>query len=122
MINFTQLPHRRKGELLLVTIAILIDLAFSLADLRRFVDILFIEGMAAIIVGSLLVALSLKPSVTMSSVNRDPELTSIALEPGTSHRVLGTRILIVGIILVLFAIMIGEVWIRKLAWLSHVQI
>jgi len=114
MSNFIPIHTLRKGELLFAT-AILLDLIFSLADLRRFVDLLFIEGMAAIIIGSFLVALSMKPSVTMPPVKRDSELINMNPETPIRYKTLGTRILIVGIVLLLSAVLIGEIWVRRLA-------
>ena len=115
MSNFIPLHSLRKGELLLLATVILLDLVLSLADLRRFVDILFIEGMAAIIIGSFLVALSMKPSVTIPPAKGDSELTNIIPETQIRYKALGTRIVIVGIVLLLSAVLIGEVWVRRLA-------
>ena len=98
--------HRFKLELLLLSITILIALTLSVANVRKFVDILFVEGMSATIVGSLLIALALRPSMTMTSKNETTENRK-------SHCVLGRKILIVGIILVLSSVLIGEFWARK---------
>lgn len=115
MIDLRVLIRRLRGELLFVAVTILVDVALSYSNFRNFVDFLFIEGMAAIIVGSFLVAQSLRRSISISNVHEDSESTSISPKAKAYHRALGMRILIVGVFLVLFVIIIGEMWIRKLA-------
>lgn len=101
--------------MLLVAATILVDADLSYPNFRNFVDFLFIEGMAAIIAGSFLVAQSLKRFISISNGHEDSESTSISPKAKANHRALGMRILIVGVFLVLFVIIIGEMWIRKLA-------
>ena len=100
--------------MLFVAAIILVDFALSHLNVRSFVDFLFIEGMAAIIVGSFLVAQSMKPSISMSDVYENAEPKNTSRKAKASHRALAVRILIVGILLVSFAILIGEIWIRRL--------
>jgi hypothetical protein len=112
---------RRRGELLFVAVAILVDVALSYPSVRSLTDFLFVEGMAATIIGSFLVAQSLKPSISISDVHENSGSTRTSLKARTNHRALGMRILIVGIFLLLLVIVIGEIWIRKLTYSSPIQ-
>ncbi|MGA2783643.1 MAG: hypothetical protein ABSF09_02975 [Candidatus Bathyarchaeia archaeon] len=97
---------------LLVAAAILVNVAFSYPNPRRFVDLSFIEGMAAIILGSYLLARSLKPHTRRVTLRRKSNYASFKTK--TNDQTLGMRILIVGLLLLSCTVLVGEIWVRKI--------
>jgi hypothetical protein len=109
---------RRVGILLFVG-AILVNVTLSYPNLRRFVDLSFIEGMAAIIFGAYLLARSLKPQTGYAILRKNSKSPYASFKSKTNDQTLGMRILIVGLLLLSCAVLIGEIWVRKITWLPH---
>ncbi|HKM50403.1 MAG TPA: hypothetical protein VJZ75_04415 [Candidatus Bathyarchaeia archaeon] len=104
----------RRVGLLLFAGAILVNVAFSYPNLRRFIDLSFIEGMAAIIFGAYLLARSLKPRTRYAMLRKNSKSTYPSFKSKTNDRTLGMRILIVGLLLLSCVVLIGEIWVRKI--------
>jgi|SRR5208283_1025220 len=103
----------RRVGLLLFAGAILVNVALSYPNLRRFVDLSFIEGMATIIFGAYLLARSLKPRTKYATLRKNSKSPYASFNSKTNDQTLGMRILIVGLLLLSCAVLIGEIWVRK---------
>ncbi|HMK83281.1 MAG TPA: hypothetical protein VK503_06155 [Candidatus Bathyarchaeia archaeon] len=100
--------------ILLFVGAILVNAASSYPNLRRFVDLTFIEGMAGIILGGYLLARSLKPHARYARLGESSKSPYASFKTRTIDQTVGMRILIVGLLLLSCAVLIGEMWIRKI--------
>jgi hypothetical protein len=94
--------------------AILVNVAFSYPNLRRFVDLTFIEGMVGIIFGAYLLARSLKPHTRYAILRKISKSPYASFRTKTIDQTVGMRILIVGLLLLSCAVLIGEIWVRKI--------